>query len=64
MRCTTHHYACDCREKRTKELIREMFEQIKDEWRNDPSTEEYRKEAAELGYLEEGSDDTGRTQEH
>ena len=61
MNCTTHHHACDCREQRTQELIREMFGEIAVEWRNDSWTEKIRKEAVELGYLEDVSDDTGRT---
>ena len=35
MNCTTHHHACECREKLIKELLRELY------W--DTASEEYQK---------------------
>ena len=54
--CVTHHYACDCREEKTRTLVRDMigyFFLIHNEMEK-AMYDEFVERAIELGYVKEG----------
>lgn len=56
MNCTTHHTACDCREERTRRIIKRLLDHLKwsHSYDDQECYDEMLDEAIELGYLKKG----------